>query len=335
MRPEKFETMAAAIHRIFLTCFAVFFFLLCSKTTVQSQEFQVPDVFQTSEIVDPAKVYRSIKLVRGGLDALRLHMGTPDAVPLEVKVTSTESHDIYFQALALSYKINRLSFEMFHGEESRPSLPEEISQLDNSLLLTEKNLHTLHNIMDHLHIPVVHKDEESDAPITIPQLLNEFLIANRQINLLLERHFSANDTYKQVMLAIGYTARNLARYDGVIRIPPEPDFEPGKIPFDVYTRLLDCLEIISTICGELDLEPFSLETGRITPGDITPSDSYDMAIVILARLDLLHKKNKINQMPREVFYPGPKYPSDVYQLSGILLQQLQQLEYLTKNRIQE
>jgi len=58
------------------------------------------------------------------------------------------------------------------------------------------------------------------------------------------------------------------------------------------------------------------------------SDVFDLASLVVARLDLLHKTFKRPRMPREVYYPGKKIPSDVYQQVGILEQQLMTLRSL-------
>ena len=78
----------------------------------------------------------------------------------------------------------------------------------------------------------------------------------------------------------------------------------------------------------MNLEILEIDSSHIEEKSITPNDVFDIASVIVARLDFLHKRLDFAKKPRESFYPGRKYPSDVYQQVGILKQQLVLLEGL-------
>ncbi len=280
-----------------------------------------------------ADVFLEVQKFREDLERLRRFMGAPRATPLDIRVSNAAPHDVYFQALTLFEKTNRFSFEVTRlQEQSRPT-PREVFLPADVLELTKAAHRSLGTIMSDIEIPPSVVPLKRDPTTTPNDVFKAILSTNRQLNLLLERRFAPSDVYQKVTLAIGYTARQLARFPGVRRIPDEPPFEAEKRPTDVYFRLIGCLEIVSTIYEVAGIKALEINTSHIDEKSITPSDVFDVASLIVARLDFLHKKFMIRQMPREVFYSGRKYPSHVYQQTGILEKQLQQLKrFITAQR---
>ena len=258
-------------------------------------------------------------------------MGAPKAIPLGIHIHKAAPHDVYSQAKALFQKANRLSFEIVRQQAQAPALPRELILPADVLILVRGAHRSIHHVLADLKIPdSADIKPEPDTPKTPSDVFRAVHAINRQINELLERRFSPSDVYMQVTLAIGYASRQLAQYPGLIRIPNAPAFEKEKRPSDVYFRLLDCLKIISRIYKTAGLEMLLIDTARIDKENITPSDVFDLASLIVARLDFLHKELGLVKMPREIFYLGRKYPSDVYQQAGVLEKQLKQLERLIK-----
>jgi hypothetical protein len=68
------------------------------------------------------------------------------------------------------------------------------------------------------------------------------------------------------------------------------------------------------------LEPQPLDKASITAGDV-----FLLASVVVSQLDFLHQQIGVSKPPRQVFYPGRKFPADVYQRAGLLQAQLAQL----------
>ncbi len=159
-------------------------------------------------------------------------------------------------------------------------------------------------------------------------MFNAILDLNRQLNLLLERHTSPSDVYKEITLAMGYSARLLARYPDAIRIPEEPPFEPDQQPRDVYLRLIECLQSVVRIFDKLGLAILKIDPSRTDLDSLQPSDVYLVVSMIVSQLDFLYKHLGIAKPPPQPVYPGLKFPAHSYQRAGILQAQLQQLERL-------
>lgn len=279
----------------------------------------------------PSDVFFEVQRINADLKNLRLYMGAPKAMPLGIHVHKAAPHDVYSQAKTLFQKANRLSFEIVRQQEPAPPLPGGLILPANVLILVRGAHRSIQHVLADLKIPdCADIKPEPDAPKTPSHVFRAILATNRQVNELLERRFSPSDAYMEVTLAIGHASRQLAQYPGSIRIPDASAFEGEKRPSDVYFRLLGCLDIISRIYKTAGLEMLVIDTARIDEESITPSDVFDMASLIVARLDFLHKELGLVTMPREVFYLGRKYPSDVYQQTGLLEKQLKQLERLIK-----
>jgi hypothetical protein len=82
---------------------------------------------------------------------------------------------------------------------------------------------------------------------------------------------------KRPTLATNYAARLLARFPGARRQPPAPDLERGKVPKDVYIRLLGLLDLIRKISHTSGLEMLELTVPENEVYIATPSDVYDIA----------------------------------------------------------
>ena len=109
-------------------------------------------------------------------------------------------------------------------------------------------------------------------------------------------------------------------------VPDAPRIVNGKTPKDVYFRLLDCLTILSGIYELNGLETLHVDTRSIDPKAITPSDVFDVASLLVARLDFIYRHLGVETAPMRPYYPGRKFPFEVYQRAGLLKAQLRALE---------
>jgi len=107
---------------------------------------------------------------------------------------------------------------------------------------------------------------------------------------------------------------------------PRQHRRPSPRPADVYARLVGCLEIARGLvkkAGHAVIE----NTSAPDPETILPADVYDMASLVLGEVAFLHALHPDPNPPYpfEGNVPGRKLPSHVFQLVGVLEQQLQQL----------
>jgi len=275
--------------------------------------------------IKPPDVFLAVQIVEKNLELVRLSMGAPKANPLDIRVNKAAPYDAYFQALTLFQKANRLSFEIIRQREILPPLSTKAVHPCDVLRLVNGAQQSVRKVTAELNILWDDAEGIRDESKTSTDVFKIIMATNRQLNLLLERRFAPSDVYQLVTVGIGYASIQLSRLPSTTRIPDEPPFEINKKPSDVYFLLLECLDIISQMYEQADLEKLDIDSGHIDEHNITPSDVFDVASLIVARLDYLYKYFGSSRAPRKAFYPGRKFPSDVFQRTMILKAQLKQI----------
>jgi hypothetical protein len=274
-----------------------------------------------------------VRDVSHDIEDLRRYMGAPAAQRLNIVISHVSPHDLFFQALAMYEKTYRLTFEILRIKGRKVTAAEDGELTIKTLPVLIQDTHkSILSIMKEFDLPAQASAGHAAGDITPAQVFAEMQGVNRQLNLLLERPYSPSDAYEKITLAVGYAARLLSAYPQAERIPPEPSLEPEKQPRDVYLRLMECMHLLSAIYRKVGLDALEVDVSGIQPDKITPSDVFDLSALVVARLDYLHKRFGIKQMPWPEFYPGRRFPSDVYQRAGLLQKQLVSLNALVEAR---
>ena len=208
--------------------------------------------------IAPSDVHARVMLLQQDLELVRYEMGKPRRLEGGGQIAGVAPREVYFQALTLFRKANRLSFE--HTREIVDDLPRPDGEIKPADVLAVVNnaLGRIRRVQDKLGINHAVAPEAPDPSKTPDDVILAILQASQQLNLLLDQPFSPAEVYQQLTLAIGYTARLRAQFPGD-RIPETPVFESGKRPSDVYRKLLDCFAIVRRIAGESNLSMLSLE----------------------------------------------------------------------------
>ena len=97
------------------------------------------------------------------------------------------------------------------------------------------------------------------------------------------------------------------------------------MPADVYRLLLECLELVRSIAEQSDLQILELSVDDTDIDNVTPSDVYDIASLLVSELAYVDRVLNGSPPERKSWYPGRKVPSDVFQRVGILETQLIQI----------
>lgn len=275
-----------------------------------------------SSEVTPADVYIELQRVEQMVQRLSRHMGIREPDTLDIKISNAAPHDVYFQARTLAIKANRLSFELIRRDNPAPPLPDrEIRPTEVRLMVLEA-LQALHNVSLEFDLQMTHPELKVKKGVTPSDVFMATMSVNRNLNALLERRFAPEEVYGVVNLGISYASNMLADFPGAIRIPKKAPYEKDKRPLDVYYRLYTCLQLINQIYQARAMEILEIDIGSIEREHITPSDVFDMASLVVARLDFLHKRSSSRRQPRETYFPGRKFPADVFQQASVLEQQL-------------
>ncbi len=275
----------------------------------------------------PTDVYREVQSVARDIEHLRLYMGRPANTQAPIDVSGVAPREVIYQANTLCEKVNRLGFETVREIAEKPVVPDRQITPADVLRMVRFAHGQVRRIAEKLDLELV-------APVTGPtdsrtptDVYKAIVQLNRQVNLLLDEHFSPSDVYEEVSLAIAYAAGLRRRWPGD-RIPPEPDWEFGKRPTDVIARLAQCLELVRSIAEHEDLEVLQLHLDESNLDSVSPSDVYDIAALLVSELAYLDRTLADAATERKARYPGRKVPSDVYQRAGMLLQQLEEIDDL-------
>ena len=280
----------------------------------------------------PADVLARTVLFKHDLEDIRVEMGKPKDKWVGGIASNASPHEVYFQALNLFLKANRLSLELSGSMGVQPAIrpASEIRPYHIWMMVNEAYKRIL-VVKQELGIPSSHAEKPMDPSVTMTLAGGAIVAVNRQINLILERPFTPGDVAHQVNLAIQYAADLLKQFPGTTPFPEPPLFERGKQPRDAFLRLVDCFERLESVAKFSGVSVVHFDRTAMNKAvnhfDFHPSDVYDMATLLVSDLALLHAKIKDLDSPGTVPYPGGRiFPSHVYQRAGILHAQLVELE---------
>jgi len=272
--------------------------------------------------IQPADCFVRASHLAKEVELIRREMGRPSETRPAVTVTGASPRECWFQALAVFRKSDRLCAEIAGDPVASVPYAPPIDQVvpGDVLKVIDAAGRELAETKRTLGISETVDPPARDAGKTPSDVFGMLATVDRQINLLLARSFQPADCYQQVSLAVAYAARLGAA-------PKDSPFARGKRPADCYERLAACLELARGLVKHaghavIDRPP--------APGDVNavlPSDVYDLATLLLGEVAFLHavRKDAAAPYPFEGNEPGRKLPSHVWQLAGVLEQQLQQL----------
>lgn len=269
-------------YAVWLWClgFAAVTLMVCS-TQAQTADAPREDI---APPIGPPDVYIRTLLVQDELELIRLEMGKPKDTRRELQVTEAEPREVFFQALTLFHKANRLSFDLTRERAELPEKPVGTPRPADVRAVVDAVLAQLQRVKAALGSFEQSLEKPRDAAVTPSDVFRSIVQANRQVNLLLDRHTAPSDVFQQVTLAVSYAAQLRTRFPGT-RMPETPTYERRKRPADVYHRLIECFSRVRTIMAH---SGFSALTLGQHPEAVNPSDVYDIASLIVAELSFLH-----------------------------------------------
>jgi hypothetical protein len=319
--------------KVFLL-FVTIHLLLVSTTWGQAASITPPPVSgraASPETIVPADALARVQLFREELEAIRFEMGKPKDRRTPPVATDALPHEVYFQAVTLFIKADRLALELTGstGLRPRPVPPSAIRPYHNWALVTAA-YKRLAAIKTELEIQET-ISENAHPPSTKPtEVARAIVQANRQLNLMLQRRFSSSDVFQQISWGIQYAKALLAQFPAATPSATSPPFERGKQPGEVFLRLVQCFKQVEDIARLSGTAVLHLDAKAakhaMNDFDIQPSDVYDLATLLVS--DLTYLYGKLQDVPPipSVPFPGRKFPSHVYQQAGILLDHLRALE---------
>ena len=283
--------------------------------------------------IEPGHVFAKVTDCQHQIERIRLEMGKPETLPLRVEVNDAEPREVYYQALTLLAKANRLSYELTGTDVPVPDPPEELIEPKHVFEVVDAALERFLHAQEVLGIRPSELATPHEPGREPTDVFNAILETNRQLNFLLDTPFSPADVFQQVTAAVGYAASLLSAYTGAQQIPDTPPLERPKRPVDVYRRLLECVHLTEQIVTASDQKMLALVEQNIDFDEVTPSDVFDLASLILSELSYLYSVSPSLSAPLRAYDPGRKFPSHVFQRAGILQAQLKNI--LAQHKIVE
>ncbi len=280
----------------------------------------------------PADVLSRAKLVQAELALIQLELGKPElAANRSIEVSDIVPRAVFFAAQSLFRKTSRLAFEQVRIRVDEPP-PQDTSTIRpfHVWMMLEGSRQSILKVKKSLGITEVNVEQVSPLATSPGDVYTEVSLASRRINQLLERQFSPSNVFQQVSLGIHTAAQLIETFPGRIYIPKKPEYERRKKPSEVYNRLVRCFSKIETIAALSNMKVVKLDLDQSESHEISPSDVYDLASLVLSELSYFHVANKRSQQVAATYYPGKKIPSDVYQRVGVLERQLVYIEKMVR-----
>ncbi len=227
------------------------------------------------------------------------------------------SHALYDQVRVLAFEYTRETYEL---EVKGDSLKKSWDVLNHLLRI----LYELQPILDQsepLRIAQVSSNSPSDLVLLLIDL-------NEKMDDLSWFEYSPSKAFQAVTQGI-YIAAGLIENSPVPQpIPPDPLFIRGVTSKENYQRLLAIMKTLSAIAKLKNIPFIQIEVDGLS--SVATSDVHNLATLINSQLLYLYHQVIPNGAVMQSYYPGWKFPSHIYQRSGVLEQQINQLLSITR-----
>ncbi len=278
-----------------------------------------------AEPIGPPDVFVRVATVRGDIELIRSALDRPVAGPLDVVAHGAAPREVYFQARTLFEKADRLCFAHTWRRARVPAAPGATPMPADVASLVDATARRLALVKQHLGITRSVQQRPRNPAHTPTDVFAAIQDANRQLNLLLDEAFTPNDVFAEVTRAMALASRLIAAFDGATRVSDGPALVAGKVPGDVFARLLQCYELIATVGRASGIDMLELDASSVDSGAVRPSDVFDIAALIVSELTHLHRLHPSVRAPIPRYAVANKVPSDVFVRASILEIQLTML----------
>ena len=266
--------------------------------------------------IEPPDVYQNTLAIRAELETIREFMGRPLEKRPEISVHEAQPREVFFQAITLWIKANRLCREargasMAHMAKIEIAPPKNVTPSD-VWTLTQNTMGRLICVKRELGLEGRASRPSRDASKTPTDVFRSIVQANRQLNHLLENPFSPSDVFAIVNLSNEYVTETLDQLVPEWRAdaPLLPTYVADKAPIDVFGQLYKCYAAVRRIAKLTDLAMLELEVEHDQP--VTPSDVFDLASLVFSEVRFLATTAGVEKRYR-IRPQAEKVPSDVYQ----------------------
>ncbi len=283
------------------------------------------------DAITPPDVHQLARTIQEEIEVIRWHMGRPleDRAPFRVEEVAIREN--FGLAMNLWRKVNQLAIEVVGGGEVPPVVmvpaggeygPEHVYEVLDGVLDRLGEIRQGTEIVSAAGMAGDTPELEVDPSATPSDVFEVLFRCSQQVNRMLERQAQPGDVYQRVRQASFYASEILAAIGDPSPFPELEPREPGLRPLHVFGRLLDVFTHLDIAFDELGLRIVDLGgSAREFEGEITASDVFDVATLIVSELQYLHSRVPGARFPIQAEHPGHRWPSDVYQEAGVLSEQ--------------
>ncbi|MZH03333.1 MAG: hypothetical protein F3745_08065 [Nitrospinae bacterium] len=286
------------------------------------------------EQIKPAHVYVQAQRILNEVELIRLELGKAKPSQLGIQITNAQPREVYFQALTLYQKSDRLCFDHTGDIGSIPPKMkfEKTLPADVFRVLTQA-MGRIRCVSDLWKIPASVSGPKLNPNHTPSDVFKKILEINRHLNFLLDTPYSPTTVFRQLQVTIGIIEYLVYRQNPDAKLPNQPLFVRQKRPQDVYYQMKRCLNVIQRIFHLRGNSFLDLKINKVV-SYIAPGDVYDLVSLLLSEthhLGLAVDPEGYAQAPKKVSVPDRKIPSQVFQKAVYLERLLIQWESLIKN----
>ncbi|MGC8639498.1 MAG: hypothetical protein ACP5XB_06420 [Isosphaeraceae bacterium] len=285
-------------------------------------------------VVQPPDVFARVELLRAEIELVRGEIGAPRDQRPEVTAKDVATRENYFQALTLVQKARRLGEEFGEGDHAEFPTPPGYDHVRPAdvLALVDATLVRVRRVKQRVGNIEECEPPPRDSGKTPSDVFRAIVQANRQLDLLLDGGTTPTHVNEQLQLA-NEVARNLLGAFPRRATPENPERKRRMRAADVHQSLADCARQMHVVMTKSGLTMLTVDW-NMKPEQVTPSDVYDLATVLVSELRYLESLAPGTKghpaTARRV--PGRKLPSENFRLAGLLGNQVRGLRKLVEAR---
>lgn len=297
-----------------LRCSSLSLCLMLAALTVTSQ----------AEI-KPAAVLTQLNAIELRINKIATHMGVKPNMCLRVTISNASPREVYFQAKRLQSKVYRLHDEitqnlLLQPQKDFPKL--ETLQPSQVLEAVKDSNKRIVDILNHLQLTNQVNSDPANEKTTPSQVYNKLLLENQVVNQLLEKRALPADVYQVTTLSVYYAGEILNQMqvnDILLKLPAAST--AAKTSRDIFEQQIEILTKIQQLGKALNLEMLSLKRNACGQ-PIDSNNTQELAYLILSELSYLAEKLSVKTSTIRSYYPGKKYPLDVFNRNQLLSKQV-------------
>ncbi|MCL9682962.1 hypothetical protein [Legionella maioricensis] len=283
-----------------------------------------PELATPSTPINLDDLYRQADAANQLADQFLAAMGQTKKVHPKMSIHNAQPRDIEVVSNALYDQVRALAFEYtretYEPQVKGDSLEKSWETLNQLLRI----LYELQPILDQskpLSIAQINAKTPSDLVLLLINL-------NEKMDDLAWFEYSPSKAFQTVTQGI-YIAAVLIENSPIPQsIPPAPVFIRGKTSQENYQRLFAIMKTLNDIAKLKNIPFIQIEVEDVSSA-IT-SDVHNLATLINAQLLYLYHQVMPDGSVMQAYYPGWKFPSHIYQRSGVLEQQINQLLHIAR-----